>query len=188
MNVTRRDPRESPLLCELIEQHEAKELHYYSDLFTVQLTSKYKWNPSSANDIPTELAKSFYGQSNRVFTPERLLLSATLKWSDKTCVSFKKHVEVGTEVLYWKVVSKSQNELILCWNWKAFGGINMLLGYDEKSNTVFYGGLLPLRTSNSIALAFFKFLCLFHETYARFLLAETAHVLENRMANDLCTA
>lgn len=167
----------------------------YSDLFAIKLSSDFTCNNNinSATDVASEVTKSFFGPLNRVFAPEHFLLTQLLQKStnssDRSPSSFESQLfHIGMKILFWTVVARSSNEIVLRWEWKGVSGYT-LIGYDATRNTLYHGNLLPggLPTGASSPLLKFggRLLHRFHVLYARLLTAETARVFENRMLGNI---
>jgi hypothetical protein len=188
-DVHQQNPDLSPLLHEQIKLCKDKGLACHSDLYAVNISSHHNINISNLNytiDLPTEIAKSFFGPSNRVFAPEHFLLTQLISWTNEPIKSPPLNeiveLDIGMQILLWKVVAKSSNEVILSWKWKDFNGFT-LLGYDDTKNILYHGNMLPKKGSN--APSFFKLMHRFHMMYAFWLTAETSRVFGNRMSDVL---
>ena len=142
------------------------------------------------SDITSDILKSFFGQSNRIFAPERFILSQIITWTAaiqegqlyQVSLESNHNFEIGTKILFWEIIAKSNKEIVLSWEWRGHRGFT-LLGYDDASNTMYHGNLLPWKNkhANNTPLLFYKLLHKFHVVYATLLTAETGYVLCSKL-------
>ena len=131
-------PACSPLICLQILKSTAK--------------SQLMWQLAEVELATTNEVILFGPLLNRVFAPDSGeppfnsidSMDQCIKQANNTSSNSinSASFHIGIQFLFWKVISKSTQEMLLRWEWKGISGYYTLLGYDSTHNILYHGNLL----------------------------------------------